>query len=302
MSHMTSLVNGQTFVDLRPRLFAVAYRMLGTVSDAEDVVQDAFLRWQKVDHNSVRDATGFLIRTVTRLCLDHMRAARIRRETYPGEWLPEPLITDDATERLDRDVSVALLLALERLTPLERAAFLLHDVFEQSYDELASALERTPESCRQLVSRARKHVQRSKPRTQVEPQQGEAIAKAFFMAAKSGDTDVLTKLLAQDVRFVSDGGGKVLATLNPILGRDKVMRLLSGLARKYSDQPVQQWQFCRLNNLPSILSHEASGLLQTMSLEIEYDVITAVYVVRNPEKTRHLSFDEHTPISGGLSD
>ena len=302
MSHMTSPVNEQTFVDLRPRLFTVAYRMLGTVGDAEDVVQDAFLRWQKVDHTSVRDATGFLIRTVTRLFLDHMRAARIRRETYPGEWLPEPLITDDATERLDRDVSVALLMALERLTPLERAAFLLHDVFEQSYDELAKALERTPESCRQLVSRARKHVQLSKPRTQVEPQQGEAITKAFFMAAKSGDTDVLTKLLAQDVRFLSDGGGKVLATLNPILGRDKVMRLLSGLARKYSDQPVQQWQFCHLNNLPSILSHEASGLLQTMSLEIECGMITAIYVVRNPEKTRHLSFDEYTPINGAPSD
>ncbi len=292
MSHMTSPVNDQTFVDLRPRVFAVAYRMLGSVSDAEDVVQDAFLRWQKVDHTNVRDATGFLIRTTTRLCLDHMRAARTRREAYPGEWLPEPLITADATDRLDRDVSVALLLALERLTPLERAAFLLHDVFEHSYDELAKVLDRAPESCRQLVSRARKHVQRSKPRTQVEPQQGEAIAKAFFWAAKSGDTAALTKLLAQDVRFVSDGGGKVLATLNPILGREKVMRLLSGLARKYSGRQVQQWQFCHLNNLPSILSHETGDILQTTSLEIESGLITAIYVVRNPEKTRHLSFNE----------
>ncbi len=289
MSQPVPDFDDQTFVDLQPRLFAVAYRMLGTVSDAEDVVQDTFLRWQRTDRARVRDAVGFLIRTTTRLCLDHLRAARTRRQTYPGEWLPEPLITQDATERLDRDVSVALLLALERLTPLERAAFLLHDVFEQSYEELAQALDRAPEACRQLVSRARKHVQRNKPRAPVEPQHGEALAQAFFTAAKSGDTETLTQMLAQDVRLLSDGGGKVLATLNPILGRDKVIRLLAGLARKQPAQHDERWQSCRLNGQPAILSREPGGILQATSLEVEGDRIAAIYVIRNPDKTRHLA-------------
>lgn len=300
MSHISSDINDQTFVDLQPRLFAVAYRMLGAVSDAEDVVQDAFLRWQQVDQTRVRDATGYLIRTTTRLCLDHMRAARNRRETYPGEWLPEPLVTEDATERLDRDVSVALLLALERLTPLERAAFLLHDVFEHSYEELAQALDRAPETCRQLVSRARKHVQRTKPRAAVEPRQGEALARAFFTAAKSGDTAALTQMLARDVRFVSDGGGKVLATLNPILGRDKVIRLFAGLARKHPAQRIEQWQLCRLNGLPAILNYEPGNILQTTSLEMERGQIVAIYVIRNPDKTRHLTLDGHPSLPEGL--
>ncbi len=276
------------FVDMQPRLFAVAYRMLGSVNDAEDIVQDAYLRWRRVDPAIVRDETGFLIRVVTRLCLDHLRAARTVRETYPGEWLPEPLVTEDATERLDRDVSVALLMALERLSPLERAAFLLHDIFDQTYDDLAKALNRSPTTCRQLVSRARKHVEQAKPRSNVDPALSDDLARAFFQAAKSGDTQGLTDLLAQDVRLHSDGGGKVLATLNPIYGRDKVIRFFAGLARKAGSEHAASWAVCSLNGQPAIINREPDGIVQATSLGVEDGRIATIYVVRNPDKTRHL--------------
>ncbi len=165
---------------------------------------------------------------------------------------------------------------------------------------MAQALDRAPETCRQLVSRARKHVQRTKPRAAVEASQGEALARAFFTAAKSGDTAALTQMLAQDVRFVSDGGGKVLATLNPILGRDKVIRLFAGLARKQPAQRIGQEQFCRLNGLPAILNYEPGNILQTTSLEMERGLITAIFVVRNPDKTRHLTLDGHPRIPDRL--
>lgn len=289
MTHSPQRSEALDFVDLQPRLFAVAYRMLGTVSDAEDIVQEAYLRWQRVDTSKVRDSTGYLIRVTTRLCLDHLRSAKSQRETYPGEWLPEPLVTDDATERLDRDVSVALLLSLERLTPLERAAFLLHDVFEQSYDELATALDRSAGSCRQLVSRARKHVRSSKPRAQIDRQHGEKLISAFFTAARSGDTATLSTLLAQDVHLHSDGGGKVLATLNPILGQDKVMRFFAGLARKYAGHPELRWTLCELNGQVAVVSREPDGVIQATSFEIEAGRIAKIYVSRNPDKTRHLA-------------
>ncbi len=288
MTRENSQPEDRAFVDVQPRLFAVAYRMLGSVSDAEDIVQDAYLRWRRVDVERVHDVTGYLIRVVTRLCLDHLRAARTVREVYPGEWLPEPLITDNPTERLDRDVSVALLMALERLSPLERAAFLLHDVFEHSYEDLSETLKRSQSSCRQLVSRARKHVEQVKPRVRVEREQGEELAKAFFNAAKSGDTKHLTDLLARDVRMHSDGGGKIIATLNPIYGRAKVVRFFAGLARKPSAPKSYTWAFCWLNGLPAIINIEPGGSLQATSLKIDEGRIAAIYMVRNPDKTRHL--------------
>ncbi|WP_299082133.1 sigma-70 family RNA polymerase sigma factor [uncultured Ruegeria sp.] len=288
MTRNEEVPDDQVFVVLQPRLFAVAYRMLGTVSDAEDIVQDAYLRWRRVDPETVRDTTGYLIRIVTRLCLDHLRASKAVRETYPGEWLPEPLVTEDPTERLDRDVSIALLMALERLSPLERAAFLLHDVFDQSYHELAETLKRSQSSCRQLVSRARKHVDQAKPRTKIAREHGENLATAFFRAAKSGDTNGLAEMLAQDVQLHSDGGGKVIATLNPIYGQDKVIRFFAGLARKPSAQQRVDWVTCTLNGQPSIISRDPKGFVQAISLNVEADQITAIYMVRNPDKTRHL--------------
>ena len=216
MSHQAQDIGTDAFLSVRPRLFAVAYRMLGSVADAEDILQEAYLRWQSVSQDDVRDVTGYLVRVVTRLCLDQLKSARVKRETYTGAWLPEPLLTEDPTERIDHDVSVALLLALERLTPLERAAFLLHDVFGDSHEEVANALDRSPSACRQLVSRARRHVQTERPRSHVAPEESRALTEAFFRASKTGDMAALTQLLAQDVELVSDGGGKATAALNPI--------------------------------------------------------------------------------------
>ena len=215
----------------RRRLTGLAYRMLGSLADAQDVVQEAWLRWSAADRAEVRDAGAYLARTVTRLSLDHLRSARARRETYIGPWLPEPVIDEASlgvTEDNDAalDVSVALMLALERLSPLERAAFLLHDVFDASFEEVASAINRTPEACRQLAARARRHVRDARPRFAVPPDEGSRIAKAFHDATISGDATALSRLLAESVVLTSDGGGHALTARNPIRGRDKVVRFV----------------------------------------------------------------------------
>ncbi|UWR60007.1 RNA polymerase sigma factor SigJ [Phaeobacter inhibens] len=277
------------FLTARPRLFAAAYRMLGSVTDAEDVLQDAYLRWQSAPQGEILDTTGYLMRITTRLCLDQLKSARKQRETYPGEWLPEPVLTDDATDQLDHDVSVALLLALDALTPLERAAFLLHDIFDSSYGDVASALNRSPEACRQLATRARRKVQALRPDPPSRPDQGRALTEAFFRASKTGDMTALTRLLSDDVQLISDGGGKATAALNPIYGRDKVLRLLAGLARKGHHTAPDQWHLCQLNGLPAILSRGEDGILQATSLEIRDGRIARIYVTRNPDKTRHLT-------------
>ncbi|MBY6139689.1 sigma-70 family RNA polymerase sigma factor [Leisingera daeponensis] len=277
------------FLATRPRLFAAAYRMLGTVSDAEDILQDAYLRWQAAPQAQVQDPAGYLMRITTRLCLDQLKSARARRETYTGEWLPEPLLTEDATEKLDHDVSVALLLALEALSPLERAAFLLHDIFDSSYDDISAALNRSPDACRQLAARARRKVQRLRSQPPADPRQGQDLTEAFFRASRTGDTAALTRLLARDVQLISDGGGKAMAALNPIYGREKVLRLLEGVARKFGSSAPLPWRFCRLNGLPAVLNLAEDGILQATSLEITSGRITRIYVTRNPDKTRHLA-------------
>lgn len=277
------------FLSARPRLFAAAYRMLGSVTDAEDILQEAFLRWQSAPQAQVQEPAGYLMRITTRLCLDQLKSARVRRETYPGEWLPEPLLTEDATERLDHDVSVALLLALENLSPLERAAFLLHDIFDSSYDDIARALKRSPTACRQLTNRARRKIRQLRPEPVARSGQEQELTEAFFHASRTGDTGRLTTLLAQDVELVSDGGGKAMAALNPIYGRDKVLRLMQGLARKSGGKPTAQWKFCWLNGLPAILNRADDGILQATALEVREGRIHRIYVTRNPDKTRHLS-------------
>ncbi|UTS81694.1 RNA polymerase sigma factor SigJ [Phaeobacter piscinae] len=289
MTAQTKDTGTDAFLTARPRLFAAAYRMLGSVTDAEDILQDAYLRWQSAPKGEVLDPTGYLMRITTRLCLDQLKSARKRRETYPGEWLPEPVLTDETTELLDHDVSVALLLALDALSPLERAAFLLHDIFDSSYSDVASALNRSPEACRQLATRARRKVQALRPEAPSRPDQGEALTEAFFRASKTGDMTALTRLLSEDVQLISDGGGKAMAALNPIYGRDKVLRLLAGLARKAHHTAPDHWRLCQLNGLPAIVSRGEDGILQATSLDIRAGRITRIYVTRNPDKTRHLA-------------
>jgi RNA polymerase sigma-70 factor, ECF subfamily len=270
------------FEPLRPKLMRVAYRMLGSVHDAEDIVQEAFLRWMKVGRSDIREPEAFLRRMVTRLCLDQLKSARHQRETYIGPWLPDPIVEDQEVE----DVTLPLMLALERLSPLERAVFLLHDVFGVGFEEIAATIERDPAGCRQLATRARDHVRQARPRFQVEKQRGIALAEAFFTASRSGDMKALGAMLADDVSIHADGGGKRPAATVPIFGFDAVMNLFERLAALLRNSKLVRAGF--VNGLPGFITLEADGELQTTALEIEDGKIAAIYVVRNPDKLRHL--------------
>jgi RNA polymerase sigma-70 factor, ECF subfamily len=274
------------FAPLRPKLIRVAYRMLGSVAEAEDVVQDAFLRWLATDRNSIREPAAFLQRVVVRLCLDQLKSARSRRETYIGPWLPEPVVEVDDDE-VD-DITLPLMMILERLSPLERAAFLLHDVFGLGFEEVGETIGRAPETCRQLASRARTHVHAARPRFPVEKKQGLQMAAAFFAASRSGDMQQLRTLLAADVTVYSDGGGKVSAALRPVSGIDDVMRLQTALARTFSAHMSQLVRYGAINGLPGFVTRE-KDVLQTTALEIVDGKIVAIYVMRNPDKLRHLN-------------
>jgi RNA polymerase sigma-70 factor (ECF subfamily) len=276
-----------SFDPLRPRLLRVAYRMLGSLADAEDVIQDAFIRWLGTDRGAVREPEAFLRRVVMRLCLDFLKSARHQRETYVGTWLPEPVVeTEDDSED---DVTLPLLLALERLSPLERAAFLLHDVFGVSFEEVGETLRREPAACRQLASRARTQVRADRPRFKVSKEHGLQIAEAFFEASRHGDMHSLQSLLANDVIVYADGGGKRPAAGIPIVGLLKVMRGLRALARVYAAQPSSMVRYAVINGLPGFVTLEADQQLQTTGLQIEDGKIVGIFVMRNPDKLQRLS-------------
>jgi RNA polymerase sigma-70 factor (ECF subfamily) len=274
------------FDPLRPALIRAAYRMLGSVADAEDVVQDAFLRWLDVDRDAVREPAAFLRRVVTRLCLDRLKSVRRERETYIGTWLPEPVV-ESGEDELD-DVTLPLLMALERLSPLERAAFLLHDVFGVSFDEIAETIGREPTTCRQLASRARTHVRAARPRFHMPRERGLEIAAAFFAASRNGDMQQLRSLLANDVTAYADGGGKIPAAMQPIVGLEDVIQHHEALARIYAESMSQLVQYGLINGLPGFVTVEHDNPLQTTALQIEDDKIVGIYVMRNPDKLRHL--------------
>ena len=284
----------------RPRLLRLAYRMLGSLSEAEDIVQDAWLRWSRVEE-SVDVPAAYLTRIVTRLCLDQMRSARARRETYYGAWLPEPLVGSTEDEQAD-DLTLTLMLALERLSPLERATFLLHDVFGVALSEVAGTLDRDAAAVRQMAVRARKHVQTARPRYPVEQAEADRIARAFFAAARDGDVATLQTMLAEDVAVYSDGGGRVLAFRNPILGVAKVLRMFAGLARKHVYRPVML-KPVSIDGLPGYVSNDLGALLQTTALEIRDGRIAAIYIMRNPDKLAHvaLAFGQADVTSPGVS-
>jgi RNA polymerase sigma-70 factor (ECF subfamily) len=300
-----------SFEPHRRRLLGLAYRMLGSMADAEDAVQETYLRWHGVDRNNVSEPRAFLMTTTTRICLDMLTSARARREEYVGPWLPEPVVdtaalAPDSRTELAEDLSVALLLTLDRLSPLERAAFLLHDVFDFSFREVAVALERSEAASRQLAARARAHVRAARPRGTTAPpvRPGEMEAKhkqllsAFAAATQAGDLEALTQMLASDVRVVTDGGGKVRAALNVIDGADRVARFLVDVTRK---RPGQWWRedftvrFATVNGLPGVIVDAPEGSVQTSAFEIEGNLIRALYIVRNPDKLRHLATPGHEP-------
>jgi RNA polymerase sigma-70 factor (ECF subfamily) len=241
------------------------------VADAEDVVQDAFVRWLGTDRDAVREPEAFLRRVVTRLCLDFLKSARHQRETYVGTWLPEPIVeTED--EETD-NVTLPLMLALERFSPLERAAFLLHDVFGVSFEEVAQAIGREPAACRQLASRARTQVRAARPR---------------FAASRGGDLQTLRSLLASDVALYADGGGKRPAALRPIIGITKVMQVQTALVRLLGRNSSQMIRYGLVNGLPGFVTRESDNELQTTGLQIKDGKIVAIYVMRNPDKLQRL--------------
>ncbi|SIO34846.1 RNA polymerase sigma-70 factor, ECF subfamily [Singulisphaera sp. GP187] len=272
------------FGQLRPKLMRVAYRMLGSVSDAEDIVQEAFIRWMKADRSEVRSPEAFLRRTVTRLSLDQLKSARRQRESYVGPWLPDPIVEEDDQE----DVTLPLMLVLERLSPLERAAFLLHDVFGLGFEEVAATIQRDPATCRQLAGRARTHVREARPRYQAEKERGLALAEAFFIASRSGDMKALGAMLAADVSLHADGGGKRPAATEPIYGFDAVMKVHEYLATHFRENGSKLVRAGFVNGLPGFITLEADGELSTTALDIEDGTVAAIYVVRNPDKLRHL--------------
>lgn len=271
---------------LRPGLIRIAYRMLGSVADAEDVLQDAFLRWLDTDRNAIREPEAFLRRVVTRLCLDHLKSARYPRETYIGPWLPDPII-EAVDDEID-DITLPLMMALERLSPLERAAFLLHDVFGASFGEIAETIGREPATCRQLASRARTNIRTARPRFRMPRERSLQIANAFFTASRNGDMQQLRSLLAADVAVYADGGGRTPATTQPIIGLDGVMRLHSALAQIFANQMSRMMRYGFINGLPGFVTIEQGDTLQTTALQIEDGKIVAIYVTRNPDKLRHL--------------
>jgi RNA polymerase sigma-70 factor (ECF subfamily) len=286
MNDRSDLDPAGVFDPLRPKLTRVAYRLLGSIADAEDTVQEAFLRWLDIDRSTVREPEAYLRRIVTRLSINTLRSAQRRREVYVGTWLPEPVI-ETPEDEVD-DFALPLMLALERLSPLERAAFILHDIFDIGFDEIATTIGRDAAACRQLAKRARDHVRIARPRFPLAPEAGSEIAAAFFQASRTGDLDRLRSFLARDVILYSDGGGKVRANTRPIAGVERVLRLYGGLAKIYAANMSRILRFGVINGLPGFVTLERHDVVQATALQIEGDKIVAIYAMRNPEKLRHL--------------
>jgi RNA polymerase sigma-70 factor, ECF subfamily len=292
---------GEAYQELRPLLFSIAYRMVGSVSEAEDIVQESFLRF----HRAVREGTrvespkAYLSAVTTRLAVNHLRSARVRRERYVGTWLPEPLLTDatdDAAQHAETadSVSMAFLVLLESLSPVERAVFLLRDVFGYRYDEIAEVVDKTEDNCRQLAARARHHVEARKPRFEASRRQRDELARRFFAAVEEGDTEGLVGVLAADAVMYGDGGGKAPAVAKPILGRQRVARFLLGLGRQARRQGVDL-RVAAINGQPGALTLDPDGrLLGALCLDIADGQVQTVRSIVNPDKLRHLG-----PVTDG---
>ncbi|WP_334479498.1 sigma-70 family RNA polymerase sigma factor [Bradyrhizobium algeriense] len=274
----------------RGRLLGLAYRMLGSRSDAEDVVQDAYLRFAGAQ--DVHNTEAFLVTVVTRLCLDRLKSAKAQREIYVGPWLPEPVfdaegLSADAATELADDLSFALLLALDRLSPMERAAFLLHDVFDTPFPEIAAMLDRTEAACRQLASRARRAVRDNRPAPARAPDNHARLLQAFGEAVTSGNVAQLAALLREDAVALTDGGGRRTAARNPIIGADKIARFFIGIAAKNAGHDMRI-EPAMINGAFGALLYLDGELDNTMSMAIDGEKIAAIYIVRNPDKLRHL--------------
>ena len=283
----------QLYREVRPHLFSIAYRMVGSVSEAEDIVQEAYLRFERAVQGGARvDAPrGYLVSIATRLAIDHLRSARLRRESYVGTWLPEPVLAQpnpgDRAEVVDT-LSMAFLVLLETLSPVERAVFLLREVFGYGYDEIADIVDRSEPNCRQIFARARGHVEAGRPRFTTSPEQRDAIVRSFLAACDEGDVDGLVRLLADDVTFYGDGGGKAASVPRPVHGRDRVGRLLKTLLDRARHLDLQLSP-ATVNGQPGVLAWDGHGrLVNVVALDIRDGAIVAFWATANPDKLRHL--------------
>jgi RNA polymerase sigma-70 factor (ECF subfamily) len=278
------------FAEARPLLFSIAYRMLGSVMDAEDLVQDTYARWRETNPEDIRSPQAFLTTIITRLCINHLQSARTHREVYVGPWLPEPLVTDPAPSALDHielaeSLSMAFMVLLERLTPTERAIFLLREVFAFDYADIARIVEKREANCRQLFARAQKHLETRQARFPVNRERAERLVEQFSQAARGGNVEALVGLLAEDITLWSDGGGKVAAALHPIHGSSHVARFVVGALAKFVPAGAVACM-AKVNGQPGILSYVGGQPQAALVFEIADDRISAVFVITNPDKLR----------------
>lgn len=282
----------EAFNQHKSLLFSVAYRMLGSAADAEDLLQETFIRWQQAPEVEIESPRALLVTILTRLCINHLQSARVRREEYVGQWLPEPLVTAPTQNPLlsfeiDESLSLAFLLLLERLTPMERAILLLREAFDYEYSEIALLLEQSEPNCRQLLRRARQHIKEVRPRFDASRQQREELLRRFSEATAQGDLDGLVSLLSKEAVFHSDGGGKAPALPKPIYGAENIARgVLEGVRKLVPKNLVRR--FVEINGQPGIVTFLDGRPFSVFTLDVSNQLISHVYVVTNPEKLKHI--------------
>jgi RNA polymerase sigma-70 factor (ECF subfamily) len=287
------------FDQYRSLLFSIAYRMLGSVADAEDMLQEAYIRWQQAKDREIRSPRAFLVTIISRLCINHLESARVKREEYVGQWLPEPVMTGAENDplamiRVDESLSMAFLVVLERLTPIERAVFLLREVFEYECSEIANVINQTESNCRQILHRARQHVSAMRPRFKTDSRQQKTLLEQFLQAATNGDLEGLEALLSKDVVLHSDGGGKAVAVPNRIHGSGKVARGVIGALKKLIPKEVVR-RMAQINGTPGLVSHLNGKPFSVLTLDVSNGRITAIYLVTNPEKLNRIPDLAETP-------
>jgi RNA polymerase sigma-70 factor, ECF subfamily len=282
----------EVFNQHRSLLFSIAYRMLGSVADAEDMLQDTFIRWQATSDTRIESPKAFLVTIISRLCVNHLQSARVKREEYFGQWLPEPLSTMPASDPfaatgIYASLSMAFLLLLERLTPLERAVFLLREVFDYEYAEVARMLGQSEANCRQILRRAKQHVTEERPRFDVSPQEQQRLLQEFLEATSLGDMQGLLALLSKDVVLYTDGGGKATAVPNPVYGPDRVARFFLGAREKLIPKDVVR-RFADVNGQPGIIAYHRGQVFGVFTMDVVEGRIRNIYIVSNPDKLGRL--------------
>jgi RNA polymerase sigma-70 factor (ECF subfamily) len=301
---MTTEDRLQAFHQHRAVLFSIAYRMLGSLADAEDMLQESFIRWQQVAPDvEIGSTRAYLVTILSRLCINHLQSARVKREQYVGQWLPEPLVTSpnvlldlSLSSQLDDSISMAFLVLMERLTPMERAVFLLREVFDYEYSEIAQTVNQSESNCRQILRRARQHIKEARPRFDPSPQQRDKLLKEFLDASLRGDLDGLVAVLSNEITFYSDSGGKAAALPNPIYGAQNVARAVLGSLNKFVPRNIVS-RFARINGQPGIVNYMDGHPHSVLTVDVINQRICNIYVVSNPKKLERLPLWQESPES-----